>query len=213
MDEFNKLIEISNILLGENGCEWDKKQTFESLKKYFVEEAFELVDAIDEKNDLNILEELGDILYLIIFLTKLAQIQNKFSINDVMKQIAKKMVHRHPHVFSNKKVDSVDDIVRNWEEIKNSEKEKSKRKSLFEGLPKSLPILIKAQKIIKILKGNNLLESKEKFLTPKELEDQLFNLIIKAENSDLDVEGALKNKLKNLLASKDIKKAGDFLEA
>jgi len=213
MDDFNKLLDIANILLDENGCEWDKKQTFETLKKYFVEEVYELVDAIDEKNNYNILEELGDILYLIIFLSKLAQIQDKFTIKEVINCISDKLIRRHPHVFANKEINTIDDIVRNWEEIKNKEKDKANRKNIFDGLPKSLPTLIKAQKIIKTLKGNNLIQNKEKFLTQKDLENELFELMIKAVNSDLDIEEALKNKLKILLSQKNIKKAGDFLEA
>lgn len=213
MNNFKDLLEIANILLGPNGCEWDKKQTFETLKVFLIEEAYELVDAIDEKNTYNILEEAGDVLYNIIFISKLAEKNNLFDISDVIKNLSEKLIRRHPHIFANKKIKNIDDIVKNWEEIKKSEKSTNKRKNLFDSLPKSMPFMIKIQKIIKILKKNNMIESEEKFKNQAELENEIFNLIIKAVNSDLNIESALKNKLKILFEEKGIKDTGDFLEA
>ena len=122
MCEFNNLLDVSDILLGPNGCEWDKKQTFESLKKYFLEEVNELIEGIDKKDDINILEELGDVLYLIVFLAKIAEKHKKFTIKDVIKNLIDKLKRRHPHVFSNKKVSSVQEIIDNWQAIKKQEK-------------------------------------------------------------------------------------------
>lgn len=213
MNELNNLLEISNILLGPNGCDWDKKQTFETLKVFLIEEAYELVDAIDEKDSHHILEELGDVLYNIIFISKIAESQNLFDFKQVIKNISEKLIRRHPHIFSNKKINNIDDIVSNWNEIKKTEASISKRKNLFDEMPKSMPFLAKAQKIIKILKRKNLIQNEEKFLNQNELESQILNLIIKAVNSGFDIESSLKHKLRNLLIEKNIKDTGDFLEA
>jgi len=211
MDKFNSLLNIADILLGPKGCEWDKKQSFESLKKYFIEEVYELVDAIDLKDDLNTLEELGDVLYLVIFLTKLAEIKNKFNIEDVIQNISDKLIRRHPHVFADVKVENVDDIVKNWEIIKKEEKSEKSNKDLVHSFPKSMPIFSKMQKIIRILKNKNLIEKPKLKLTENEIKDQFVNLIIHAQMSDIDIDKILKDKLKNLLESKEI--TGDDLEA
>ena len=213
MKEFEKLLEISNILLGPNGCDWDKKQTFETIKKYLMEESCELVDAIDEKDNLHIVEELGDVLYLIVFISKIAELNKLFDIFQVIKALSDKLIRRHPHIFGDKKVKNVDDIVRNWQEIKKLEGNKSKRKNLFDELPKSLPFLLKVQKIIKILKRNNLFENNEKNIDQDEFENKILTLLIRAVNSDIDIESSIKRKLKKILLEKDIKNTGDFLEA
>jgi len=213
MNEFNKLLEIANILLGKQGCDWDKKQTFESFKIFFIEEIYELIDAIDEKNNSHILEELGDVLYLVVFISKLAEKNNLFEISQVIKNVSDKMIRRHPHVFANKKNKNIEEIIHNWEEIKKTESSISQRKNLFDELPKSMPFLTKVQKIIKILKKNNIIQNDKKFKDQNELENQILNLIIKAVNSGIDIESALKHKLKILLTEKNIKKTGDFLEA
>ncbi|NGX62658.1 MAG: Nucleoside triphosphate pyrophosphohydrolase [Candidatus Anoxychlamydiales bacterium] len=211
MNKFNSLLNIADILLGPKGCEWDKKQSFESLKKYFIEEVYELVDAIDLKDDINILEELGDVLYLVIFLTKLAETKNKFNMDGVIQNISDKLIRRHPHVFADVKVESVDDIVKNWEKIKKEEKADKSSKDLVHSFPKSMPIFSKMQKIIRILKNKNLIEKPKIKLNEKEIQDQLVNLIIHAQMSDIDIDKILKDKLKNLLESEKI--TGDDLEA
>ncbi|NGX28203.1 MAG: Nucleoside triphosphate pyrophosphohydrolase/pyrophosphatase MazG [Candidatus Anoxychlamydiales bacterium] len=122
MNEFNNLLEIANILLGPKGCDWDKEQTFESLKKYFIEEVNELSEGIDNKDDANISEELGDVLYLIIFLVKIAEKDKKFTLKEVIKNLIDKLTRRHPHVFSDKKVSNVQEIIDNWQSIKKQEK-------------------------------------------------------------------------------------------
>ncbi len=207
MDKFNYLLEIASKLLGPNGCAWDRRQTFETIKKYFIEEVYELVDAIDAKDDKNILEEAGDVLFLVVFLSKIAEIKNKFKIDDVIQNITDKIIRRHPHVFSDVKVNNVQDIVDNWQKIKEIEKSKSKskKKSLFDSIPKSMPLLIKAQKIIEILNSKKLLEYKENQKTQKEIEDALLDLVIQAQRGGFDIEILLKNKLKILLHDFDKK--------
>ena len=213
MDKFNYLLEITSQLLGPDGCEWDRKQTFESIKKYFIEEVYELIDAIESKDDQNILEEAGDVFFLVVFLTKIAETKNKFKIDEVIQNITDKIIRRHPHVFSDVKVNSVEDILDNWNRIKKTEKNKCNRKSLFDAIPKSMPLLLKAQKIIKILDSKKLLEYKKNLKTQKEIEDALLELVIQAELNELDVELLLKNKLKILLDNFDKKITGDDLKA
>jgi len=133
--EFKKLIEIVDILMGENGCPWDKVQTRESLKPYLVEETYETLEALDGNNPEEIKEELGDLLYQILFHAKISENKNEFDITDVIESISNKMVHRHPHVFKEKNLETPDQVVNQWEEIKTKEKSKIGRKSALDGIP------------------------------------------------------------------------------
>jgi nucleoside triphosphate diphosphatase len=128
MPHFNKLLEISRALLSNNGCDWDKKQTIDSLVKYLHEETLELRQAIEKKDYNNIKEEIGDVLYILIFLSNLAAKDNRFSIEDVLKEISEKLIRRHPHVFSDVKVNSIAQIEENWQKIKLKEKSLKKNK-------------------------------------------------------------------------------------
>jgi tetrapyrrole methylase family protein / MazG family protein len=204
MSEFNNLLDIANILLSEKGCEWDKKQTFDSLKLCFIEEAYELIDAVDEKDNLNILEELGDLLYLVVFFSKIAQKKDIFNLDQVIKNISEKLIRRHPHIFADKQVKNVDEILQNWEEIKKTEDSHKKRKNLFDNIPKSMSALMKAQKIISILKQKKIIDSNEKFIDKKEFEEEFISLIIKATISGYDLETTLNHQLKNLIDEKNI---------
>ena len=118
MKTLKNLEEIADILLGKNGCPWDKKQTLNSLKKYLLEETNELIEAIHKKDVKNIKEEIGDLLWQLIFIAKLA----KIDINKSIKGIYQKLIRRHPHVFEKKEVKSIEDIKKTWEEIKKKEK-------------------------------------------------------------------------------------------
>jgi tetrapyrrole methylase family protein / MazG family protein len=125
MENFKKLLNIADTLLSEKGCPWDKKQTITSMKKYVIEEAIELNEAI-EKNDIkNIIEEAGDVLYSIIFITKLAEKKKIFTLDDVLKTVTEKLIRRHPHVFDNKSNFSIKDekdVEILWKKIKQKEK-------------------------------------------------------------------------------------------
>ncbi|MBN2480031.1 MAG: hypothetical protein JXA94_07365 [Parachlamydiales bacterium] len=197
MHEFNKLLDIADALLGQNGCTWDKKQTFNSIKNFFLEESYELIDAIEKNDYLNMQEEAADLLYSIIFLCKIAEKEKKFTIKEVLQKEAEKLIRRHPHVFGNIKIETDEDILKNWEKIKKEEK--NERKNLFDDLPGSMDLIMKAQKVIKRLKDKNILNTKEKFETEKELEDELINIISKAVNSNFNVFDILKSKLNSLI--------------
>ncbi len=142
-----RLIEIISILRSENGCKWDREQTHSTLKRNMLEEAYEAVDAIDD-NDLNHLkEELGDVLLQVVLHAQIAKEENAFNIEDVAKGISDKLIHRHPHVFGDVKVQSTDEILDNWEKLKKEEK--PHRTSIMDGVSKSQSAMMSAQKISK----------------------------------------------------------------
>jgi len=140
---FETLRHVIATLRGPNGCPWDRKQTHESLKKYLLEEAYELLDAIDEQDDDHIVEELGDVLLQVMLHAQIGEDEGMFSINDVIYNITEKMIRRHPHVFADVNVENADEVVQNWESIKASEKG-TNTASLLDGVAKSLPGLLKA---------------------------------------------------------------------
>ena len=146
---FKKLTEIVDTLMGENGCPWDKVQTRESLKPYLLEEAYETLEALDNNNPEEIKEELGDLLYQILFHAKISENKNEFNITDVVESISDKMVHRHPHVFQEEKLETPEEVITQWEEIKSKEKGKINRESILDGIPSHLPGLLRAQKLQK----------------------------------------------------------------
>ncbi len=147
MEEFKKLVEIMAKLRSENGCPWDRKQTLETLKTFLIEEAYETVDAIDEKDFDKLKEELGDLLLQIVFQSRIAEECGKFTIKDVLKTINDKMIRRHPHVFGNHKVNSTSEVLENWEKIKAKERERKKEKGFLSGIAKKLPALQVAYQI------------------------------------------------------------------
>ena len=151
MDSFEELISIIKTLRGENGCAWDKVQTFDSLIPCFLEESYELVDAINNKDYDNIKEELGDVLLHVVFFSELAKDENKFNIDDVCKNINEKLVRRHPHVFGDSNVKDVSGILKQWDKIKKEEKNANEEgfKSVLDGIPESLPIMEKSYKLMK----------------------------------------------------------------
>lgn len=138
------LVKLMARLRSKDGCPWDKKQTPESLKTYIIEEAYELVDAIEGGDPEKICEELGDLLFQIIFQSQIFSEQKQFGLNDVTDRIHKKMVVRHPHVFGGKKVSTSDDVKRQWVEIK---KQTRPGKSALGDVPKSLPSLMRSRRI------------------------------------------------------------------
>ncbi|MFN3395826.1 MAG: nucleoside triphosphate pyrophosphohydrolase [Thermodesulfovibrionales bacterium] len=143
--DFERLVEIMASLRGEKGCPWDKEQTRESLKPFLVEETYEVLEAIDEKDPEKMKEELGDLLFQIIFHSRIAEEKGEFDIHDVVRKISDKMIARHPHVFGEERFETSEEVLRQWEERK---KEEGKiRESILEGIPKELPSLLRAHRI------------------------------------------------------------------
>jgi len=140
---FLELVEIMDTL--REKCPWDKKQTIHSLRSNTIEELYELVDAIVEEDWDGIKEELGDIMLHVLFYAKIGSEQGKFTLDEVMEAIAKKLIHRHPHIYGDVKVENDDDVKRNWEQLKL--KEGKGTKTILSGVPNSLPSMVKALRI------------------------------------------------------------------
>lgn len=122
MQVFDEFVKTIAALRGENGCPWDIKQTHESLKECLLEETGEVIDAIDHKDDENLCEELGDLLLQVVMHAQIAAEEGRFTIEDVVRGVNEKMIRRHPHVFGDEKVSSVEEGLKLWEEIKKKEK-------------------------------------------------------------------------------------------
>ena len=140
-EKFDKLVKIMRKL--RNECSWDKVQTFDSIKASTLEETYEVIEAIDERDYEDLKNELGDLLLHILFHSIIAEDQNLFSINEVIDSISEKLIRRHPHIFSGVEVENNKDIERNWETIKMNEG----RESILQGIPKNLPQLQKATRM------------------------------------------------------------------
>ena len=141
LEQFSILIEIVRILRKE--CPWDKAQTHESISQLIIEEAYEVIDALEQKNDNDFAEELGDVLLHIVMHGVLAEERGAFTIIDIINKIQEKLIRRHPHVFGDTVVHGQKDVLRNWENIKMNEG----KNSLLEGVPKILPALLRAQRL------------------------------------------------------------------
>lgn len=149
--ELHELLKIMEALRSEKGCPWDKEQTRESLKPFIVEEAYELIEAIDESDPEKIKEELGDLLFQIVFQCQIAKENNEFKVSDVIEKISKKMIARHPHVFGKADYKTADEVLLHWEEQKKLEGKM--RESILEGIPKTLPSLLRAHRLQKRAAG------------------------------------------------------------
>ena len=140
---FLELVEIMDTL--REKCPWDQKQTIHSLRSNTIEELYELVDSIVEEDWDGIKEELGDIMLHVLFYAKIGTEQGKFTLDEVMEGIAKKLIHRHPHIYGNVKVNNDEDVKRNWEQLKLQEGKGNK--TILSGVPNSLPAMVKALRI------------------------------------------------------------------
>jgi tetrapyrrole methylase family protein/MazG family protein len=145
MDYVKRLEKLMTRLRAPQGCPWDRRQTHKSLKPYLLEEAHEVLDAIDRGTPADLREELGDLLLQVVFHSQLAKEKGSFDFQAVAKAIGDKLVRRHPHVFGKGASRRIKDINRKWEELKRQEK--PERKSALDGLPKSLPALLRAQRM------------------------------------------------------------------
>ena len=143
----NAIIELIEKLRGEDGCPWDKQQTPKTLVLYLIEEIYELVDAIESGKPANVCEELGDVLFHILFIAILFQEMGHFDIEDVADLNTAKMIRRHPHVFGDNKVSGTDEVRRQWHKIKMQEKDNAPETSILDSVPAGLPALMRAYRI------------------------------------------------------------------
>lgn len=141
---FEKLCDVIARLRSPEGCPWDREQTLETIKPYTLEETYELLEAIDSGNDEHIIEELGDLLLQIVLDAQIAADEGRFDLTHVVDRLTQKMIERHPHVFGNVAAETPEEVRRNWDQIKEQEKQ---RRSIFDGLPVALPALARASRV------------------------------------------------------------------
>ena len=151
LKNLKELLETTKRLREPDGCPWDREQTHESLKKYLIEECYEVIEAIDSKSDNSLREELGDLLFQICFHACIAEERKAFCLEDIAKDINEKMIERHPHVFGETQVENSEQVLDTWESIKLKENERkgNANNSPFKSIPSALPSLARALKVLK----------------------------------------------------------------
>ena len=179
-----------------NGCPWDREQDHQSLRWHAVEEVYELIDAIEARDDHELEEELGDLLLQVVFHCQLARERGAFDFERVARHIADKLVRRHPHVFGDLKVKDVDQVWANWEKIKKAEKHGTRhaRPSALDGIPKHLPALLRAEKVVKKARRAKLAAGPpRRKLSPARLAKELFELARYAQGKGWSAEDLLRS--------------------
>lgn len=149
MNNFERLVDVVRRLREPDGCPWDREQTHNSILDDLLEETYEFMEAVESGDDHHMKEELGDLLLQVVFHSQIATEENRFVVDDVAKDIADKLIRRHPHVFGETEVSGTEEVLSNWEAIKSKEKGKEIRESILDGIPMQLPALHRAQKIQK----------------------------------------------------------------
>jgi tetrapyrrole methylase family protein/MazG family protein len=189
--KFLQLCSILDTLLGPNGCPWDKKQTLDSLRQYVLEETCELIDAIGDKNIEGMKEELGDLLFNVIFLAKVAANEGHFTLDDTIDTISDKLIRRHPHIFGDgPHLDTPEAVLAQWQEIK--QQERVIPKSAMDSIPKSLPALERARLIAKkVEKASFALDVSLDSSQEVRVGNELFQKVVDAEKEGIHAEFAL----------------------
>jgi uncharacterized protein YabN with tetrapyrrole methylase and pyrophosphatase domain len=196
----DQLLKVMAKLRSPKGCPWDREQDHMTLRWHAVEEVYELLDAIESRDDHELEEELGDLLLQVVFHCQLAKERGAFNFEKVAGRITEKLIRRHPHVFGKTKVKDVDEVWANWEKIKRAEKHGTKhaRASALDGIPKHLPALLRAEKLVKKARKAKVLSetdrSKEK-LNKAALAEKLFSLAQFAQEQGWSAEDLLRNEI------------------
>ena len=199
--DFNDLCLIMEILRGEGGCPWDAEQTHESIRKNFIEETYEVIEAIDTKNIALLREELGDVMLQVVFHAQMENEAGTFDINDVANDVCTKLVHRHPHIFGEVKADTAEEVLKNWEAIKNVEKSRETIYDKLNSVPPMTPALMRASKIAK-KSGKYKAESKSELI--EKIEILLNDLSINTEHINNQTVGELLFTISALSSKADI---------
>jgi MazG family protein len=195
------LLGVMARLRSPTGCPWDREQSHRTLRRHAIEEVYELIDAIEAEDDHEMAEELGDLLLQIVFHCQLAKERGAFDFEKVCRMIVEKLVRRHPHVFGTTKVKDVNEVWANWERIKKAEKHGTKhaRHSALDGIPKHLPALLRAEKLLKKARKAKVLadghDSKRR-LTKGALAKELFELASFAQARGWSAEELLTGEIK-----------------
>lgn len=216
-DTFEGLLEIMDRLREPDGCPWDREQTYRSLRGYLLEEAYEVAQALDEGDEAALCEELGDLLFQIVFLSRIGKENGAFAAGDVVRGIAGKMVRRHPHVFGDASVKNSEDVLKNWEAIKRQEQRTKNREptGVLDGVPAALPALLKAYRIgtktsrvgffwksgddiltkidEELVELKEALERSDRNHIREELGDLMFTLVMLGHHCGVDAEDALES--------------------
>ena len=147
--DINDLLEVTRILRSENGCPWDREQDHKSIRMNVLEEAYEVMEAIDADDAAMLKEELGDLLFQAVFHCQIETERGRFEFNDICDDVTKKMIYRHPHVFGDVKVDNSDDVLKNWDQLKKKSKHQDTVADTLDSVPMVLPALMRCQKVFK----------------------------------------------------------------
>ena len=186
---FEDLVEIMAILRGEGGCPWDREQDHKSIRQNLLEEAYEAAEAIDLDNADMLREELGDVLLQVVFHAQMEREKGSFTIDDVADGICKKLILRHPHIFGDVQVANSAEVLANWDEIKKKEKAQKTVTDTLTGVARSLPALMRAEKVIKKAKKGGY---STEFSDPdNEIGEKLFAVVREAREKGVDPERAL----------------------
>ena len=197
----NDLLKVMAKLRSPKGCPWDREQSHLTLRRHAIEEVYELIDAIEAGDDHEMAEELGDLLLQVVFHSQLASERGAFDFEKVTRHLVDKLIRRHPHVFGTTKVKNVDEVWANWEKIKKAEKHGTKhaRHSALDGIPKHLPALLRAEKLLKKARKSQILpaghETKRR-LTKTALAKELFDLAAFAQSRGWCAEELLSTEAK-----------------
>jgi uncharacterized protein YabN with tetrapyrrole methylase and pyrophosphatase domain len=196
----NDLLAVIARLRSPTGCPWDREQDHRTLRFHAVEEVYELLDAIEAGDDHEMAEELGDLLLQVVFHCQLAHERGVFDFEKVARHITDKLIRRHPHVFGDVKVKNVEQVWANWEQIKRAEKKgtKHERPSAFDGIPKHLPALLRAEKLVKkARKAKVIIAAKPaRKISRRDLAEQLFALAELAQQHGWSAEELLRGEAK-----------------
>ena len=196
----NQLLAVMAKLRSPKGCPWDREQDHMTLRRHAIEEVYELIDAIEAGDDHEMAEELGDLLLQVVFHCQMAKERGAFDFEQVAQNIADKLIRRHPHVFGKTKVKNVDEVWANWEKIKRAEKKgtRHERPSALDGIPKHLPALLRAEKLVKKARKAKLLPEARRGRKPSKsaLARQLFALAKEAQHHGWSAEELLSDEIK-----------------
>ena len=195
MKEMDALIQTLDRLLAPDGCPWDREQTLQSMRQSLVEETYEVIEAIDLDDSQQLKEELGDLFFNVLFLCKLAEKEKHFTLEEVLNHVVEKLVRRHPHIFGEIKLTTSEEVLRQWENIKRSEKQS--RSGILERIPKDLPALTRAQKIAKKLASQNFKveESSDRLSDEMQAGELLWKTIQQMNEQGIQAEHALRKRL------------------
>src|SRR5215472_2027784 len=196
------LLRVMARLRSPTGCPWDREQSHMTLRRHAIEEVYELIDAIEARDDAEMAEELGDLLLQVVFHCQLARERGAFDFEKVTRHLVDKLIRRHPHVFGKTKVKDVDEVWANWEKIKKAEKHGTRhaRHSALDGIPKHLPALLRAEKLVKKARKAKILlddhRAGRRKLSKAALAEKLFNLAQFAQAKGWSAEDLLRREIK-----------------